>query len=238
MKKFTIFITVLFAAGIFSCSFDADVSTQPNTPSSLERHEYLALMHLEESHEITPETLQSQLGNFLANNAASRSADSPASSVTGVQKFTTVIENGFSSVTANKRSVATEQEASEIPFYLFDLENPVEQTSGYAVTCGDMRIPGILAVVENGEFGGEHPFKDVFYTNLAAYILETIELYNGITDEDIAAAVEKHNSISDGNRAFNDPAVLAILKPHDQPLVTSKTKWNIITIIPNITPKG
>ena len=227
MKRLGIFIVALIAVVTFSCTFGAETKVVLDNTSHLDRFNYLALMHLEDNHEVTPEALESQLGFFLEGNAVARSASSPVSSVIGVQKFITEIENGFSSVTANKRSTTTEQEASEIPFYLFDIVNETEQTVGYAIACGDIRIPAILAVVEDGEFDSEeqHPFKDIFYNRLACYILETIEIYNSITDEDISTAVEKYNSISDGNRAFNDPNVLSILKPHTAPLVTNKTKW-------------
>ena len=223
-------ITVCIAVFV-SCSFHPELDKPSPVPLSpplaLERHEELALLHLEETHEVTPEVLQGQVNNFLAGNAAARGAGSPASAITGVRKFSTVLEDGFATTTSNSRSTDIVAEASEIPFYLFDIANPVEQTSGYALTCGDIRLPGVIAVVEDGEFeDGDHPFLDIFYSNLAGYILETVEIYNSVTDEDIATAAEKQKELIGEYRAFNDPKVLATLKPHDDPLVTKKTKWD------------
>jgi hypothetical protein len=222
--KISFLSAIVFCAAMFaSCSFDAKVDTPSPVPFSpptpLERREALALLHLETSHEVTPEVLQGQVNSFLAGNATARGADSPASVVTGIRKFTTVLDDGFATTTSNSRSASIEQEASEIPFYLFDIENPVEQTSGYALTCGDTRLPNIIAVVEDGEFAeGDHPFNDVFYSNLAAYIMETVEIYNSVTDEDITTVVEKAGNTRSEQRATT------VVKRHFIDL-TAKTTW-------------
>jgi len=227
VKKWKIFIIGLLVVGLLaSCSFNSEVEgVKSNASLFLERNELLALQHLKESHEVTPEDLQKQVGLFLVNNAASRSANSPVSSISGVQKFTSVIENGFSSSTSNSRSADTVQEASEIPFYVFDITNPIEGTTGYALTCGDARLPGVFAVVEDGEpFDFENPFTDIFYSNLVGYMLETIDMYNSVTDEDIAAAQEKENLINQQRGTTTTSGGITTYLAHNVSL-TAKTNW-------------
>jgi len=223
MKRLGIFIVALIAVATFSCSFGAETEATLDNATYLERHEVLALQHLEDSHEVTPEVLQKQVTNFLVDNAASRSATSSVSTISSVQKFDAVIENGFSTTTSNNRAADAIQEASEIPFYLFGISNAEENTSGYAMTCGDSRFPGVFAVVENGEFNSDNPFTDVFYSNLVGYILETIDIYNNVTDEDIEAAQEKSKKLDFRGATWVENGY-TVYQAHEKPL-TYRTNW-------------
>ena len=206
MKK-----TALLLVGIVTrivlgaCNFSADVSldtTDSESPQlareeepQLTRAEILALQHMEESHEITQEELQARLLPFLGNGLG-RSAGGTQSVVVGVERHMSVIENGF---TQRGRSG---MRASEIPFYVFTLEDPIAQTQGFALASGDARIGCILAVVEYGEIDVNNPFHQIFFSQLNEYILETIEIYNNITAEDIQAAAERREEITNGFGQF------------------------------------
>jgi hypothetical protein len=218
-KKIPIF---LFAVLLVSCPFNnpnPEYNEKENTGtvsfSVLDQYDWLALQHLEESHEVPPEALQEKIEPFLTNDAII----DPVS----VQIITAVIDNGFSSGTANSRAATSAEEASEIPFYVYSITNPTAETGGYAFACGDSRLPGVLAIVENGEFNADNPFTDIFYSNLFGYISETITVYNSITDEDIAAVQEKVSR--NIGRAINTTTNgVTTIKGHETPL-TDKTKW-------------
>jgi hypothetical protein len=164
----------------------------------------LAALHLVKNHETPVEELQTQVLAMLQSDTASRSIGEAASGITGVRKFTSTVENGFSSITTNMRSVSAEQEASEISFYIFTIENQIAQTRGFALACGDIRIGNVLAIVEDGEWDDtENPFTGVFFSYLADYILNTIEMYNSITDGDIEAALVNLGSGSNARSVYS-----------------------------------
>jgi hypothetical protein len=161
--------------------------------SELTRQDVLALHHLQPEHISSEERLSDMVSDFLSTSSSSRSISGEKTTIAGIKKFTSKVDNGFSSVTANARSASAEPEPSEIPFYLFELENTAEDTKGFALTCGDDRIGNVLALVENGSVDLDNPFMDIYYTNLESYIAETIDFYNNITDDDIYTALEKIN---------------------------------------------
>jgi hypothetical protein len=222
MKKCCKFSIFLFAVLLVSCPFNnpkPEYNEKENTGavsfSALDQYDWLALQHLEESHEVPPEALQEKIESFLTNDAII----DPVS----VQIITAVFDNGFSSSTANSRAAVAAEEASEIPFYVYSITNPTAETGGYAFACGDSRLPGVLAIVENGEFNADNPFTDIFYSNLFGYISETITVYNSITDEDIAAVQEKA-SRNIGRAIETTADGVTTIKGHETPL-TDKTKW-------------
>jgi hypothetical protein len=222
-KIVLLFLSVVVIA---SCYF------QPETPAqiskkltvedieryTLDRHDELALLHLVLSHDVSSQELERKVNMFLASDA-SRRVGSADSAITGVKKVSITDGKGFSTYSAP--SVTSRQESPEIPFYLFSLENYAEKTSGYVLACGDKRLPGIIAVVEDGNFEDEHPFREVFLANLTGYIMETIEVYNNITEADIAAALKNLEDKQDNSRSVE--LVIITVVGHPSPLV--KTKW-------------
>jgi len=190
MKKIILgLLTVGVLAALFACTFVPE--TSPASSGDLPwlmREEYLALQHKETNHEITGDVLQTKLTALLKSNAA-RSAGDVESVVTGVERYTATFDNGFIENGNNG------EKSNEIPFYLFKLENKSEKTEGYALACGDTRICDILAIVDEGDIDFENPFVQLFYANLADYVMETIEIYNNISAEDIIAATEKEEEI-------------------------------------------
>ena len=231
MRIFKILKVVFCCVLIASCSFSPPDTPAPSSaqPKQLERHEYLALMHLEKNHEVSPEKLKETVVNFLASNAATRSAGSPASAITDVEKFTldftmNDFENSFSSDESRKWTDVA-HEASKIPFYLFTINNPAEHTSGYILTCADIRFPQILVAVENGSYNDpEHPFTADFQRYFSNYIFGSMEIYNSRSDADIAAAVEKLNTIQGMQQETPRSITQDIFPYHPTPLV--KTKWH------------
>jgi len=140
---------------------------------SLSRKAELALWHTAESYETPVEKLQEQVQAWLQPEA--ENASRSRSSVTGVYSYSVTVENGFSSVPADRRSPDAQSESSVIPFNVFQLENRSEGTSGFAFTCGDPRIGNLLALVEDGDFHDmEMPFWQIFLGCLDEYIDETI----------------------------------------------------------------
>jgi hypothetical protein len=198
MKKATPFLAgtfsfmLVFGMVVTGCS-DVGLAERPQELLEFTRTDMLALQRLTKTHETPIEDLQTSVEVFLKGSPDSRSvtANDSAIVVSGVQKFTSVYENGFSSATVNARSVLSDLEPSEISFYLFSLENMEEQTQGFALTCSDTRIGSVLAVVENGTYDDDIPFLDFFRSNLDGYIQKTIDMYNNINEEDIIAALEK-----------------------------------------------
>jgi len=187
-------LSVLLAA----CNLGVTPETReiPQTQTDLSRKDVLALWHLAEKHATSKEELSAQVQAMLQfdTDTAARKADDLASAsiITGVRQYSVAIEDGFSAVTANKKPALAVKEKTEIPFYVFSLENQAEQTNGFALTCGDARIGNLLALVEDDDFEDtDNPFWAIFNSYLDSYIQKTIELYNSITDADITAAITK-----------------------------------------------
>jgi hypothetical protein len=144
---------IVLAAGMLGigCNNIHDIDLSEKGDSiTLSRQDIVALSHLEESHEVSEEDLQNRLAEFLKSESVSRNANGTESVIVGSKKYTTRIEKGFSSKTSNSRSADDPDEPSDIPFYVFDLQNEQKGTEGYAIACGDSRIGDIIAVVDDG----------------------------------------------------------------------------------------
>jgi len=227
-------LNVLLASCNFGLTPETGEFPQILAQSDLNRKDVLALWHLAEKHETSEGELSAQVQAMLQfdSDATARSASSSVSaiSITGVHEFSITMEDGFSTVTANRRPENAPKEKTEIPFYVFSLENQIEQTNGFALTCGDARIGNLLALVENGDFDDtDNPFWSMFNSCLDSYMRETIELYNSIRDEDITVAMAKSKA-EEARVLNNGPASPADLfwnkvKDYVAPL-TIATQWN------------
>lgn len=212
MKKhvFAAFIVPAFAVMLTAAGCENVFGKKPpDVPadSELTRKDILALQHLREDHISTEEALAGQVYDFLSKDVSTRSVTPNVPAVTNVKKFISKTDKGFSGMTANARAAsgASEtREESEIPFYIFEIANKNEDKKGFALTCGDDRIGNILAVAESGSPDLDNPFMELYYTNLEAYIGETIEIYNSVTDEDIAVALTKAGKESERFTATSD----------------------------------
>ena len=91
---------------------------------SLSRTAELALWHTAENHETSVETLQGKVQAWLQPDTGTESRS--RSNVTGVYSYSVTVENGFSSLPANRRPSNAAPERSVIPFYIFNLENQIE----------------------------------------------------------------------------------------------------------------
>jgi len=193
------FLVVTIGVLLPSCDIffmpESKIIKAPQTYSNhvLSRKAELALWHTVENYETPVETLQGQVQAWLQPDTGIESRSK--SSVANVYSYSVTVENGFSSLPANRRLPNAAPERSEIPFYVFNLENRTEGTNGFAFTCGDPRIGDLLALVENGDFHDtENPFWEIFLGCLDEYIEETIAVYNSISDLDIETALTINNT--------------------------------------------
>jgi hypothetical protein len=175
----------------------------------LERKDALALKHLQVNY-LSEETLASHVMGFI--NASSTLQDSSTSSlqartvtgqnvqhsraivITNTTRLTHYVETGFAETTADKRSARSVIGPSQIPFYVFTLEDQDTGKTGFALTSGDNRIGDVLAVVEDGNYDDDNPGLGVFYALLEVYIENTISIYNSITHADVESALNRRNA--------------------------------------------
>ena len=238
MKRNTFKLIKLFSLTIFTIFVlftSCEMFTPPTTGNTLrdlsrfdknielDRWEELALMHLEESHVSSEKELRNIVLTMLSSDA--RLPGRSISAGSGVYSYSVTIEDGFSSVPANRRPETAEKEATEITFYVFYLEDRDEQ--GFVFTCADDRIGNLLALVPNGDFHDtENPFWQIFLSCLDIYIYETIDIYNRITDQDIAAVAKRTGtraarSVFWNGYELDDPIV-------DELLTTNWHQWGYI----------
>ena len=234
MKNKTFRLLKLFGLAVFAtCVLFAscEMFTPPdtgNTPQDisrseraieLDRREELALLHSAESHVNSEAELRNMVSVLLSSDT--RLPGRSRSTVSGVYSYSVTIADGFSSVPANRRRETAEKEESTITFYVFYLDDQGEQ--GFAFTCADSRIRNLLALVPNGDFHDtENPFWQIFLSCLDLYIYETIDIYNSITDQDIAAVRERTGA--KGARFITDLSGYALEEPIVKPLLT--TQWD------------
>jgi hypothetical protein len=196
---------------------DKNTEPQPappiiNSNTGLERADILALMRKETAHTITREELQAQVLSFIASGKTAwidEDADSD-DVIRDVQEFTKTYQPGFIAAAAAKSPAPAD--ASDITFTVFTLENTALDRTGFALTCNDMRIGTVLAVVEAGIYSIEGPqssFISLFLSELDAYIKQTIALYNAFTPADIQLAVEKYERLRQGD--YDEPPLAGSL---------------------------
>ena len=185
-RKVVFGLLAVVAMLVVSCGFRFEGDLDSGGVQPLTRSEVLALEHLKDSHEITQGELEAKLLAFLGDSG-SRNAFG-ASAITGVEVHGAVFEQGF----ARNAGGAP---VNEIPFYVFNLENGAAGTKGFALAGGDSRVGDLFAVVEDGELDADHPFFQVFFANLDDYILESMEVYNKVTPDDIRAASSRQAAV-------------------------------------------
>jgi hypothetical protein len=164
-------------------------------PVEISEEDFLVLQHLETDHISSVEEVRAVLTNVLNSSLPifDENSESANIQITGVETYTATLEYGFrdeiSDTSQDGEAAAT---TSELPFYIWTLENSADQTEGYAISCADKRIGSILAIVEEGAYDDSaDTFMEVFYMNLAGYIGDTIDKYNSVTAEEIAEVGEK-----------------------------------------------
>lgn len=218
---------------LLSCDTEKDNSNGSLSAEGIAERERLAFLHTSESHETSEYELQNMLNEFIhitpndSEVPERQITQTNAPKITDVIKFNTKIENGFSSINADKRTALTQKEETNIPFYVFKISGEEDSSNGFALVCGDDRIGNILAVTEGGAFDEINPFLYVYYANLEDYIKRTIATYNDITDEEIQKA--KENAEKKQTKETTRATVLNYKKYEDnsfEPLVTSKIKWS------------
>jgi len=186
LKLFKLFSLAVFIICVFfaSCEMftppDVGEMTQDIFRSDrsieLDRREEMVILHSSENRMRSESELRDMVSDMLSSEA---DTGQNRTNITGVYSYSVIIGDGFSSVTANRRSLDAAPEMSVIPFNVFQLENRNEGTSGFVFTCRDPRIGNLLALVENGDFHDtDMPFWQIFLGCLDEYIDETIAIYN------------------------------------------------------------
>jgi hypothetical protein len=203
-------ISVILAV-LGACDFTLDTSPvaidNEQSQLHLTRAEILALQHLEASHERTQEELQVLLTPFLGGGDLARSVGGSGIVIAKVERHIVPFEDGF--VQRGRSAMPM----SEIPFYVFTLENQDMQTQGFAIASGDTRVGCILAVVEYGEIDLDIPFLYMFFSMLGDYVMESIEIFNSVTTEDIQAAIKRRDEIASMTAArMIQPAAQSVIR--------------------------
>ena len=169
-----------------------------NSTTGLERADILALMRQETAHTVTQEELKAQVLSFIASDPTAWIDADIDNAITGVQQFTKTYQPGF---------IAAPAGASDITFTVFTLENTALDSTGFALTCNDIRIGTVLAAVEAGPYSIAGPqssfFVNMFLLELDAYIKQIIALYNAFTEADIQLAAEKYERLRQGD--YDEP---------------------------------
>ena len=224
MKKMTFLTivgTVLICGLFFGCALfeppeiNKNETAKIGDSTDLDRKEELALKYLQEPL-VSEDTLASFVMDFLDATASETGRSiqaSPMVTITKTTKITHSVETGFAEKPADQRSAGSTVGPGEIPFYVFTLEDHASGKTGFALTCGDMRIGNVLAVVEQGNYDDDNPGLAVFYSQLGAYIEETVEVYNGITQADVNNAIQRNEARHSGT-PVTDVGTYAVLNAH------------------------
>jgi len=75
-----------------------------------------------------------------------------------------------------------EEIKENIKLSLYKLESG--EKSGFAITCNDLRVGEILALVEEGEFNEDNPFIKLISSNIKAHIDETVKDWYELKNKD------------------------------------------------------
>ena len=204
MKKLLPFFIICYVL-FLGCDIFIPPDIHEGTPSAsadsadMERKDALALKHLTVPN-VSEDVLASYVMSFINSTTSSETGTSrsiqpsPSVVITNTTRLTHEVETGFAETTADNRSARSVIGSAQIPFYVFTLEDQQTGKTGFALTCVDNRIGNVLAVVEEGDYDDDNPFFHIFYSQLDAYIEETIRIYNSITDADIENALDKRNA--------------------------------------------
>lgn len=108
---------------------------------------------------------------------------------------------------SNNRSASLD-EYNDVNFYLYEIKNNETSEASYAVLSDDRRIGEIITISDNSEFTediSDSPFMQLFCTKLETYLIETGEIWNSLTDEDIQNARSAYSNIAtSGNYIYSD----------------------------------
>ncbi len=145
------------------------------------------MCHLVEDHRTDVESLKGMVTDFLAaQKPLTKGSSVVLPQITEVKDVTCVPKTGFKEKFGlNKNAQLPSEDSPEIPFYEFTLENPETGDTGFALTCGDVRVGNIIAIAETGHLEEIPEFQNLFYSKLSEYVAETVDIYNGVTDEEV-----------------------------------------------------
>ena len=116
-----------------------------------------------------------------------------------------------------------EEIEENIKLSLYKLESG--EKSGFAITCNDLRVGEILALVEEGEFNEDNPFIELVSSNIKTYVNETLKDWYRLKKKKEGEC--KHRSVweglvSSGKYSYENWKV----NNKSSPSFLLKTKWD------------
>jgi hypothetical protein len=168
-----------------------ETKTNP-TEAALSRHDYLALLKTQNTHQVSLEELQGIVTKVLETSQEGRFIASGGSAITGVKKLP--VSGSQSFITYSKgagRSAVAQPETEPVEIYELSIEQPNSDTGAFVLASNDIRIGNILAIAEGSLENAPPDFVEVLNANLHDYIDSTIAEYNSISEAEIEAALAK-----------------------------------------------
>ena len=198
MKKLSrIVLALSIAFTIIGCNEQVIEKVESKEPEaySTERSQELAQMALMGNYKISEENAAEALLYFLVSKDSEngRAASTNAYELEKINTATIEFAEISNSVNSTSRNSSVE-EYDDIDFYLYQINNSVTDTSGYAVLSNDKRIGEIISVVDDSEFSediSDNPFMQLFCMGLEDYLEETSDIWNSLTDDDLDIAAER-----------------------------------------------
>jgi hypothetical protein len=183
LRFVTVFLTIFLAACLFEYS-----EPPPQSIQQSKKGEYLSRLKFTGQYKTSVEDLKQGAARLISGDISlgRNAVSSQAPVITGVKKLNTIGEKRFGS---SSRSAAGSDELP-IELYVFSTKNPQGEPPGFVLACNDKRVGNYLAFVESGDLNDpDMPFLQIFFSRLEAYIDQTIEEFDRITDEDVQRAL-------------------------------------------------
>ena len=206
MKKIGKFLMLLILTAAFlGCNSQLSLESESQISFNEERKEQLARYAITGDYSLTEDEVSENLISFLSlQENSSRSAISNDYTIKKINTESLYLD---SYIAEENRSPVVEKN-NNIDFYLYEISNNSNSSSGYAVLSNDRRIGEIISIIEEDEFVSDisdFPFMQLFCTELEEYIYETAEIWNSLTEEDLNNARSAYADIaSSGSYRFSN----------------------------------
>lgn len=191
MKKVFLLLIACVCGLFVGCS---EFSTNRTELSSCnpERREILSFYAANGQYNVDQSEMEQDLVSVLFNSEYSRSVitENPF-------KITRLANETIESCSESNARSAFVESFDNVNVYLYNLENTINGSEGFAITSDDRRVGTVLAFVSNTDIDSvaDNPFFEIFYDNLLKYIDETFELWNDLSDDEIEAQRASAQSI-------------------------------------------
>lgn len=187
--------------------------------SDIEKKElYLNILMETGNYRVDEEKIEKDLVNILQNLQNN-------SAIRNVSVSTPIIEK-IEETSINTKDIipfSTEQEQTEnIKLYIHKIAN--EEKKGFAITCNDLRIGEILAIIEEGEFKKDitnDSFMKVIATNIDSYITSTLQNWEKLKKGKETSRSAFRDMVESNNYTYSN---WTLLNGNLNNIL--KTKWN------------